>query len=748
MPPATVPRLTAWSLLEDGRPFDLIVVGGGATGLGVALEASAMGWAVLVLEGEDWAQGTSSRSTKLLHGGVRYLAQGRVALVREALHERASVLQAASHLASPLEFVVPSYGWLDRFKMAVGLRLYTALSGASSLGPVRAWREAELAKAVPSLLRQGLKGAHSYWDAQFDDARLAVALMRTAQQHGAVALNHAWVQALIQEGGRVCGVEVLDQVTGQVKRFRAPWVVNAAGAWVDHLRGQAGCAAPLIRPSRGVHVVLADDAGLGGRAILQPQTADGRVMFAIPWMGRCVLGTTDHAMAQLPRPGDEQRVSEAEVDEILACAAGVLSRPPRRSDVRSVWAGIRPLVAPGQGDGTAGVSREHHIEASAPGLMTVTGGKWTTFHVMAKDVMAALAGQGAVPPLEAPPRLAPLVGAPAGRRRPISAAPGEHLYGDEAAMLHELPGAAHVLAHGLTEAMIRFSVRHEMAMGIEDVLARRHRLLWLDAGRGGDRERSLAAGLNEHLVKPIDPEALYAALWRWIPPRPVPHLDSQGDAAQAPTHLAAGNAQGGDAVPPMDGIDVARGLVNHLNRPALYRQILCGFNQEFGTTADDIERAMATGDFTLARRLAHSMKSAAATIGAMELSHCARQLEDSYAQGVAAPAEFAVFVTALRRVVSSVADAAVLWTPAGQSGQQALAVSVATQLALVDHLASLLQADDASAGRVLNDLRLQLSDPRLQGDMSLLRDLIDDVEYDEALKVVARLRVTLAKQPK
>ena len=264
----------------------------------------------------------------------------------------------------------------------------------------------------------------------------------------------------------------------------------------------------------------------------------------------------------------------------------------------------------------------------------------------------------------------------------------------------------------------------------------------------GDRERSLAAGLNEHLVKPIDPEALYAALWRWIPPRPVPHLDSQGDAAQAPTHLAAGNAQGGDAVPPMDGIDVARGLVNHLNRPALYRQILCGFNREFGTTADDIERAMATGDFTLARRLAHSMKSAAATIGAMELSHCARQLEDSYAQGVAAPAEFAVFVTALRRVVSSVADAAVLWTPAGQSGQQALAVSVATQLALVDHLASLLQADDASAGRVLNDLRLQLSDPRLQGDMSLLRDLIDDVEYDEALKVVARLRVTLAKQPK
>lgn len=499
MPPATVPRLTAWSLLEDGRPFDLIVVGGGATGLGVALEASAMGWAVLVLEGEDWAQGTSSRSTKLLHGGVRYLAQGRVALVREALHERASVLQAASHLASPLEFVVPSYGWLDRFKMAVGLRLYTALSGASSLGPVRAWREAELAKAVPSLLRQGLKGAHSYWDAQFDDARLAVALMRTAQQHGAVALNHAWVQALIQEGGRVCGVEVLDQVTGQVKRFRAPWVVNAAGAWVDHLRGQAGCAAPLIRPSRGVHVVLADDVGLGGRAILQPQTADGRVMFAIPWMGRCVLGTTDHAMAQLPPPGDEQRVSEAEVDEILACAAGVLSRPPRRSDVRSVWAGIRPLVAPGQGDGTAGVSREHHIEASAPGLMTVTGGKWTTFHVMAKDVMAALAGQGAVPPLEAPPRLAPLVGAPAGRRRPISAAPGEHLYGDEAAMLHELPGAAHVLAHGLTEAMIRFSVRHEMAMGIEDVLARRHRLLWLDAEEALRVAPACAAILQQEL---------------------------------------------------------------------------------------------------------------------------------------------------------------------------------------------------------------------------------------------------------
>ncbi len=263
----------------------------------------------------------------------------------------------------------------------------------------------------------------------------------------------------------------------------------------------------------------------------------------------------------------------------------------------------------------------------------------------------------------------------------------------------------------------------------------------------GDRERSLAAGMNEHLVKPIDPEVLYAALLRWIPPRAAqPELNGPGGLSQVPQ--AEADPQADDPIAPLDGIDVARGLVNHLNRPALYRQILCGFNQEFGTTADDIEQAIATGDFTLARRLAHSMKSAAATIGAMELSQCARQLEDCYAQGATAPAEFQAFVAALRRVVTSVAGVAVLWAPSAENGPMAPAVPVAAQLASVEHLAALLKADDASAGRVLSNLRSQLTDPRLQDDLGLLRDLIDDVEYDEALTVVARLRATLALQPK
>lgn len=263
----------------------------------------------------------------------------------------------------------------------------------------------------------------------------------------------------------------------------------------------------------------------------------------------------------------------------------------------------------------------------------------------------------------------------------------------------------------------------------------------------GDRERSLAAGMNEHLVKPIDPEALYAALLRWIPPRPALSAVGGPDGL-AHVPQADGDAQADDPMPPLDGIDVARGLVNHLNRPALYRQILCGFNQEFGTTADDIEQAIATGNFTLARRLAHSMKSAAATIGAMELSQCARELEDCYAQGVAAPAEFPAFVAALRRVVSSVADVVVLWAPSAASGLPPPVVSAQAQLASVERLAALLKADDASAGRVLSDLRGQLNDPRLQDDLGLLRDLIDDVEYDEALTVVARLRATLAQPPK
>ena len=261
----------------------------------------------------------------------------------------------------------------------------------------------------------------------------------------------------------------------------------------------------------------------------------------------------------------------------------------------------------------------------------------------------------------------------------------------------------------------------------------------------GDRERSLAAGLNEHLVKPIDPEALYAALLRWIPAR----APLAADASALTVPPTEGNDPLADApLAPMDGIDVGRGLVNHLNRPALYRQILSGFNHEFGSTADDIQQALARGDFVLARRLAHSMKSAAATIGAMELSAYARQLEDCYAQGTADTPDFPAFVSALRRVLASVTTAAVLWARPAEGAASTPVVSAAAQLAAVDRLAALLEADDASVARVLADVSAQLNDPRLQDDLRLLRDLIDDVEYDEALKVVARLKTTLTQQNK
>ena len=260
----------------------------------------------------------------------------------------------------------------------------------------------------------------------------------------------------------------------------------------------------------------------------------------------------------------------------------------------------------------------------------------------------------------------------------------------------------------------------------------------------GDRERSLAAGMNEHLVKPIDPQALYAALLRWIPACASSATDAASTSA-LPVPSPVGNDPLADApLAPMDGIDVARGLVNHLNRPALYRQILSGFNDEFGSTADDIQQALSRGDFALARRLAHSMKSAAATIGAMELSGCARHLEDCYAQRLADAPDFPAFVSALRRVLASVANAAVLWARPVALAASAPVVSAATQLATVDRLAALLESDDASVARVLADVSALLNDPRLEDDLRLLRDLIDDVEYDEALKVVARLKTTLA----
>jgi glycerol-3-phosphate dehydrogenase len=490
--------------LAEPQTWDLAVVGGGATGLGVALDAAARGYSVLLLESHDFAGGTSSRSTKLLHGGVRYLAQGNIALVREALHERSTVLANAPHLASRLSFIMPSYAWWQTPFYGIGLKLYDLLAGRAGLGDTRFLNRAEALAALPRLQAEGLSGGVQYWDGQFDDARLAIALARTAAREGALLLNYCPVTELLHDHTRLVGLRCRDAVGGRIYEVRARCVVNAAGVWVDGLRqmdgaGQGKTVTPMVAPSQGVHVVVDRSFLPGEHALLVPKTADGRVLFAVPWLGKLVLGTTDTPRSDLPR---EPRPLRAELDFILGEAGRYLARAPGPADVLSIWVGLRPLVRPaGEDADTGSISREHTVVVGASGLVTVTGGKWTTYRAMAEDVLERCMRSGLLPQRPAGVsdslRLvgAPPAEAPAGPG--VAAAPGAHLYGAEASALADLPGHGEELAPGLTAAMVRFAAKYEYALTVEDVLARRSRLLFLDAALAADVAPVVARILEE-----------------------------------------------------------------------------------------------------------------------------------------------------------------------------------------------------------------------------------------------------------
>lgn len=503
-------RSSLWARLEGVGVTDLAVVGGGATGLGVALDAALRGFSVVLLESHDFASGTSSRSTKLLHGGVRYLAQGRLSLVREALVERSTVLRIAPHLAQPLPFVMPSYRWWEIPLYGTGLKLYDALAGRARLGATQWLSAAQTLAALPGLQPAGLRGGVSYWDAQFDDARLALALARTAQRAGALVLNHASVSGVrclepSADGAPRLELQVTDALQGRRTTVRARAVVNATGVWVDRLREQAaaslqGIPSRLVSPSQGVHVVVDRAFMPGSHALLVPKTSDGRVLFAVPWMGALVLGTTDTPRKDVPR---EPQPFEEELDFILSEASRVLSRPVRRADIRSLWVGLRPLVAAhgtGGSGSTHALSREHTIVADANGMVTVTGGKWTTYRAMAEDVLDTCFAQGLLPVREGGVTAHhALVGAPAAGAPTVALhqPPGPHLWGSEWPDVQACPGADRDLGHGLTEAMVRFAARHEYACTVEDVLARRWRVLFVDAARAREMAPSVASLLQD-----------------------------------------------------------------------------------------------------------------------------------------------------------------------------------------------------------------------------------------------------------
>jgi glycerol-3-phosphate dehydrogenase len=498
--------------LAQGGTWDLAIVGGGATGLGVALDAAARGLRVVLLESHDFAKGTSSRATKLVHGGVRYLAQGNIALVREALHERTTLLKNAPHLAQPLPFVMPSYKVWETPFYGVGLKMYDALAGSAGLGATEFLSRRETLACLPTARPEGLKGGVKYWDGQFDDARLALALARSAAARGALVINYCPVTALVHREGKLTGITCRDAETGRDYTVRATCVVNATGVWVDELRRQDAQATgrpvkPMVAPSQGVHAVVDSDFLPGQHALMVPKTADGRVLFGVPWLGKLVLGTTDTPRGDLAR---EPRPFREELDFILGESARYLVRAPRKEDIRSLWVGLRPLVKPigENGEATKSLSREHTVLVSKSGLVTVTGGKWTTYRAMAEDVLEKCFDARLVErrPAGVTADLR-LVGAPDSGdvSTSISAAPGLHLYGTEAGQVASLQGERQHIGGGLTAAMVRFAARHEYARTVEDVLARRFRLLFLDAKLAA----SIAAEVGELLRAEtgVDPKA-------------------------------------------------------------------------------------------------------------------------------------------------------------------------------------------------------------------------------------------------
>jgi glycerol-3-phosphate dehydrogenase len=463
-------------------PWDILVIGGGATGVGVAVDAASRGYSVLLVEQHDFGKGTSSRSTKLVHGGVRYLEQGNVSLVIEALRERGLLHQNAPHLVHDLAFVVPSYSWWESPFYGLGLKVYSLFAGKYSFGPTRLLSREETLERLPTIRTEGLRGGVEYYDGQFDDARLLINLASTAAEQGATLLNYSRVTGLLRSAeGLVSGVEVRDEESGQAWRAEAGVVVNATGAFCDGVRRLADAdAQPLVAPSQGVHLVF-DRSFLGGdNAIMVPHTPDGRVMFAIPWHGRTLVGTTDVGLDDTPL---EPVATEEEIGFILETAGEYLARRPTRADIRSVFAGIRPLVRARAGGSTAQLSREHSVHIDSSGLLTIAGGKWTTYRAMAEDCVdqaATLAG------LEERPCVTRTL-----RVHGHHAAAEEFgdlaVYGSDAPAIRELVASDARLGERLhpdlpyTGAEVVWAARAEMARTLEDVLARRTRALFLDA---------------------------------------------------------------------------------------------------------------------------------------------------------------------------------------------------------------------------------------------------------------------------
>ena len=465
----------------QAEPWDVLVVGGGSSGLGAAVEAAARGYRTVLVERFDFAKGTSSRSTKLVHGGVRYLAQMNVTLVLDALRERGHMLRNAPHLVHDLSFVVPAFSYFTLPYYGFGLKVYERLSGRFSFGASKLLSREKTIEMLPGIASEGLRGGVLYHDGQFDDARYIVTLLRTFQKLGGVAINYVEATGLLQRDGRTVGVKARDCEGGGEFELQAKAVVNATGVFAEDLLAMDGAArGSLLAMSQGTHFVLPHSWLAGDSALMVPKTADRRVLFAIPWHGATVVGTTDEGV---DHASVEPRSMESERSFLLEHIAQYFGRRPDGEEILSVWSGLRPLVKSGDGK-TSKLSRDHTILVSKSGLITVTGGKWTTYRRMGQDAIdhaAEIAGLAKVASRTLDLKLHGWTD------KSANTTESERVYGSDLPLLQKLseddPALDRLLHPRLLYRLreVVWAARFEMARTVEDVLARRTRALFLDA---------------------------------------------------------------------------------------------------------------------------------------------------------------------------------------------------------------------------------------------------------------------------
>lgn len=492
--------------LKDTSEWDVLIIGGGATGLGLAVDAATRGYKTLLAEQVDFAKGTSSRSTKLVHGGVRYLAQGNIHLVREALKERGYLLKNAPHLTRNAAFIIPCYSWFRVIYYTIGLKLYDVLAGGLSLGKSKWINKKEVIERLPAVQRTGLKAGVLYHDGIFDDARLAVNLAQTAIQNGAVVLNYVRVARLIKdENKKICGAELINEESNEKYKVKAKVVINATGVFADEvLQMDNPESKSIIRPSQGVHLVLDRSFLDSDDAIMIPRTDDGRVLFAVPWHEKVLVGTTD---TPLKSHSLEPRALEKEIDFILENAGRYFSKPPSRHDVLSVYAGLRPLAATEEHEEkTKEISRSHKVIFSGSNLVSVIGGKWTTYRKMAEDTFTKIIRRNMLPATECITSALRIFDYT--ENDPMETYP---VYGPEdnvekiALETANQPDRLFQNPISIHDDKIVETVRYEMARTVEDVLARRIRILFLDAKEAWE----LAPKVADVLMKELDKDELW-----------------------------------------------------------------------------------------------------------------------------------------------------------------------------------------------------------------------------------------------